>query len=659
MFVNEFIRARSLRVKMTAAFLAVGLIIAGVVGWNVVSMTGQMADETAQSYERIAASIADTIDRNLFERYGDVQAFGANRAVLDRASWYRPGAERNQVVKAANRYAQLYGIYDLLLMVDTTGKVVAVNDRDAAGKPIDTAWIYGRNYADSPWFKDVMAGRTLDTETLKGTVVQDVHFDDDVKKVHGNDGLVVGFAAAIRDDQGRTIGVWHNRARFALVEDIIRSAYADMKRQQLGTTELTVVDRQGRVIVDYDPTLSGTEDVRHDPAVVLKLNLAANGVHAAEQLVARTSGYARSLHARKKVWQTAGYATSKGALGYAGLGWGVMVRTAETESLATVRRLRLTMFTVLGAIVLALGGMAWGLAHGLTRPILTSVAGLGGGADQVAFAASQLSESAQSLSQGATEQAASLEETSASMEEISSMTAGNAAHASDAAARVEEVDAQLRQFSEAIGDAAGSMHRIQTSSAEVSKIIKTVDEIAFQTNILALNAAVEAARAGSAGMGFAVVADEVRNLAQRSAQAAKDTAALIEDAIDSSNAGVRSVERITASIGAIQAGVDGVRGLVLAVRDASQQQARGAEQVAQTVGQLEKVTQSTAANAEESAAASEELAAQAETAKHAVQTLVEIVNGRRKAPAPEGARAVERRTARIIEASRRSLRKTA
>jgi methyl-accepting chemotaxis protein len=313
---------------------------------------------------------------------------------------------------------------------------------------------------------------------------------------------------------------------------------------------------------------------------------------------------------------------------------------------------------VLAAVVLTLGGLAWWLSHALTRPIMVGIAGLSLGADHVAVAATQLSESSQSLSQGATEQAASLEETSASMEEISSMTAGNAANATEAADRVEEVGAQLRQFGEALGGAATSMRRIRTSSAQVSKIIKTVDEIAFQTNILALNAAVEAARAGAAGMGFAVVADEVRNLAQRSAQAAKDTAILIEEAIESSEAGVRSVEQITSSIGVIQTSVSNVRGLVHAVRDASQQQARGAEQVLHTVGQLEKVTQATAASAEESAAASEELSAQAAMTKHSVEMLVGIVSGRRRS-GREADGVSDGPTGRPRLVSKRSLKKTA
>jgi methyl-accepting chemotaxis protein/methyl-accepting chemotaxis protein-1 (serine sensor receptor) len=171
------------------------------------------------------------------------------------------------------------------------------------------------------------------------------------------------------------------------------------------------------------------------------------------------------------------------------------------------------------------------------------------------------------------------------------------------------------------------MKEIIDFSNKISKIIKVIDEIAFQTNILALNAAVEAARAGEAGMGFAVVAEEVRNLAQRSAQAAKDTAALIEESIEKSTVGSRNLNLVAEGIESITAGAMQVKTLVDEVNLGSQEQARGIEQVAKAITQMEQVTQKTAANAEESAAAAEELTAQSDALRGIVERLVELVGG--------------------------------
>jgi methyl-accepting chemotaxis protein len=178
-----------------------------------------------------------------------------------------------------------------------------------------------------------------------------------------------------------------------------------------------------------------------------------------------------------------------------------------------------------------------------------------------------------------------------------------------------------------------SMREIDTSSDKVAKIIKVIDEIAFQTNILALNAAVEAARAGEAGMGFAVVADEVRNLAQRSAQAAKDTAVLIEDSIAHSKEGTTRLDQVAQAIRSITASAAQVKMLVDEVSLGSQEQARGIEQIAKAVAQMQQVTQKTAANAEESASASEEMAAQAESMKEFVGELQDVVGTDDQSPA--------------------------
>ena len=249
------------------------------------------------------------------------------------------------------------------------------------------------------------------------------------------------------------------------------------------------------------------------------------------------------------------------------------------------------------------------------------------GAGQVASAAGQISSSSQSLAQGASEQAASLEETSASSEEINSMARKNAENSQAANGLVTQSQQKFNETNHSLETMVVAMSDIKASSDKVSKIIKVIDEIAFQTNILALNAAVEAARAGEAGMGFAVVADEVRNLAQRCAQAAKDTASLIEESIAKSNDGKTKVDQVAVAIRAITEESAKVKTLVDEVSLGSLEQTRGIEQVAKALTQMEQVTQQSAANAEESAAAAEELTAQASTLMEVVHQLSSMVGG--------------------------------
>jgi len=196
-----------------------------------------------------------------------------------------------------------------------------------------------------------------------------------------------------------------------------------------------------------------------------------------------------------------------------------------------------------------------------------------------------------------------------------------------AAGLVTQAQQKFLQTNQSLGQMVVAMGDINTQSDKISKIIKVIDEIAFQTNILALNAAVEAARAGEAGMGFAVVADEVRNLAQRSAAAAKDTATLIEESIAKSNDGKAKVDQVAAAIRAVTEDVAQVKTLVDQINLGSQEQARGIEQIGRAITQMEQVTQTAAASAEENAAAAEEMSAQSETMKDVLKGLTAMVGG--------------------------------
>lgn len=239
----------------------------------------------------------------------------------------------------------------------------------------------------------------------------------------------------------------------------------------------------------------------------------------------------------------------------------------------------------------------------------------------MARAATQMGAISQSLAQGASEQAVSLEQTSASAEQVNHMVQRNAKSSREAAEHTNDANRLLTEANQKLAQMLDSMRDISSSSERISKIIRVIDEIAFQTNILSLNAAVEAARAGEAGMGFAVVADEVRNLAQRCSQAAKDTSGLIEESIQHSKTGKVRLDEVAAAMHQVTDSAVQVQRLSNEVNAGSEEQARGIEQISKAILQIQQVTQQTAASAEEGASAGAQMSAEAEHLQSAVNRM--------------------------------------
>jgi methyl-accepting chemotaxis protein len=264
----------------------------------------------------------------------------------------------------------------------------------------------------------------------------------------------------------------------------------------------------------------------------------------------------------------------------------------------------------------------------LMRPIDKIVHGLNSGAEQISASAEQVSTASKSLADGASGQAASMEETTSSLEEISSMTKQNAHNADEADNLMKTATQVVQKADQSMAELTSSMKEITQASEETQKIIKTIDEIAFQTNLLALNAAVEAARAGEAGAGFAVVADEVRNLAMRAANAAKNTAELIEKTVKKIRNGTNLVSSTNTAFSEVAGGIVKVGGLVSEIATSSNEQSTGIHQINQAVTQMEGVIQQHASHAEESASASEEIHAQIEHMKDMVKRLATLISGR-------------------------------
>jgi len=653
-------RRMGLGFKLVSLILGFALIPMLIIGAVTLITFDDVKDNAGVRFKDAALTIADKIDRNLFERYGDVQAFGLNQAVLNTNDWYKPG-EDNSIVRAMNQYVQTYGIYFLTIMVDTSGKVVAVNSRDASGRELNTRGLYGKSFASSPWFQALARGEyttrmeftSPGNDVSKGTYIEDLHIDNDVKSVYsGADGMVLGFSAPVYRD-GKVIGYWSNRTKFSLVEEIFQQAYRELKDGGYPGAELTLLDRAGTILVDYDPATKGTTDVVRDLSnVVMKFNLAQKGVVAAQEVVAGKTGYEYAFHARKKITQAAGFTHLKGALGYPGMNWGVLVRVPEDEAapwLFSIEKQFVLVALGVAAICVFFGiyvarrvvsnimpvvRIATKASDGdLTDRVMVSsndeigdmgkamntmmdrlaemVARVIDGSNNISSAAQQISEGNTSLSQRTEEQASSLEETASSMEEMTGTVKQNA----DSAAEAKQLaDANRKRASggaEVVTRTVKAMGEINDSSNRIADIIGTIDGIAFQTNLLALNAAVEAARAGEQGRGFAVVASEVRSLAQRSADAAKEIKKLIEDSVGKVKAGTQLVDESGKTLEEIIEGTQKVADIVAEIAAASIEQASGIDQVNNAITQMDNMTQDNAALVEEAAASSRSMQEQA------------------------------------------------
>ena len=236
--------------------------------------------------------------------------------------------------------------------------------------------MYDKNFSSEQWFRDAKEGRfyTSADGAFTGTVVEHLYVDESVKEVYRDEGLALGFTSPVYDADKNVIAVWKNVAKFSLVEEVFQSTYRDLKRRNLASAELTLLDESGNVIVDYDPSTHGSEDVTRDMNVIGKLNLAQEGVEAAEKAVGGTAGaLTSSYHARKQTHQCAGFAPLTGALGFPGMKWSVLVRVNCSEALASSNWLKTMVLALSALILVVVSASATFVSRRLTRPIRRTV----------------------------------------------------------------------------------------------------------------------------------------------------------------------------------------------------------------------------------------------------------------------------------------------
>ncbi len=347
------------------AFGVVPLVLVSALLLN--RATTAVRERAADGLQQTAGHLADKIDRNLFERYGDVQAFGYNDVVNDRSQWYKVGADDNRIASRTNEYMAAYGLYALSMFVDPDGRIVAVNDKDATGKKIATAALYERNYRDAGWFRACLAGQysramqfSDSANTIAtGTVITPAAPDADVKQVFGPSAAdVIGFSAPVRDRSGATIGCWRNLATASLVTAMLGDASRDLAKAGYAGATFLVVDSTGRKLAEGGQAIADSVlTVERGPAGALALLKQGQSGHRQAQI----AGGPMQI----------GYAHLHGALGYPGMNWGVVIGVpqAEIDAAARLDTLRLTAAGLSLALALLIFGVAFALGRRIAKPI--------------------------------------------------------------------------------------------------------------------------------------------------------------------------------------------------------------------------------------------------------------------------------------------------
>ncbi|MHB8068890.1 MAG: methyl-accepting chemotaxis protein [Desulfobaccales bacterium] len=488
-------------------------------------------------------------------------------------------SEVDQAAKSASlqltKLAKRYSYFERINLANKEGLIVASNDPRLTGK---------LNITDRKYFQEAMQGKLNISEVI-------------ISKTTNNP---VAFATAPIKEGEKVVGILSGVINLQNFDKIY------LEPVKMGKTGYIYMFATDGVLVAHP-----------DKSLVFKMNL-KDTIYGQRMLAEKSGTINYNFQGDQKIATFVSLKEPNCIL---------VINAAVNELLAPAQKIKWINLALSASMVLIVGVVIFLLSRSTARPIGRAVDSLLECAQQVGAASSQVAGASQQLAQGSSEQAASLEETTSSLEELASMSRANAENAREANVLMTDTGQVVDQANTSMADLTASMKEISQASGETAKIIKTIDEIAFQTNLLALNAAVEAARAGDAGAGFAVVADEVRNLALRAAEAARNTANLIEGTGSKVQTGSELVDRTSRAFSQVAASTGKAKDLVAEIAAASHEQAQGVEQINKALTEMDLVVQRNAANSEESAGASQELNSQAEQLKSLVSDLVSVVGG--------------------------------
>ncbi|MFK8024574.1 MAG: methyl-accepting chemotaxis protein [Ilumatobacter sp.] len=660
---------RSLNTKLLLAFLTLSLVPLAWIGWSSVTQASNSLGETAGGRMRTAAVEAgDKIDRNLFERYGDVQAFASN-----------PAARGDEIARtgAIDFFTTTYGIYDLMAIVDRSGTITAVNTVDGSGQPVRSGQLVGLDVSGEEWFDVHARGET----PSGGTFYADVERDALVRELYGDDRLTLPFSAPIADDAGDFAGVWFNAASFErIVTDIMETTREDLIASGVTSTETQVLRSDGVLIDDAD-----TDSI-------LEFNLAGAGIEAAQLSVSdgdAVSGYTTEIHARRGVEQVNGWAATDGALGFAGYDWGVLVRVDKSEALVAATEIRNGILATAAVSAVIIAALAWLLARGVSRPVVeasararriaqgevdvepmnlarkdeigeladsfddmsemigtvgrkaraiadrelsaevlddetpgalgeafeTMVASLRSVIDQMKDSSDELAGAAEVLSSVSTSVGASAEHTSAEAASASESGEEVSSSVATVAAAIEEMNASIRDVAGSAGQASAAVRQAVRASHVSSDTVAKLGQSSVE-----IGRAVEAISAIAEQTNLLALNATIE--AARAGEAGKGFAVVANEVQELANQTVTATAEISERVQAIQADTEGA--------------AEANRQVTETIEQIDTISTQITAAVEEQSATTQEIARSIEEAANGTQSIARSITD--VANAAEGTR---------------------
>lgn len=654
----------SIKTKLFGLVLAVVILLGFGTYLNLSHSESTYKRTINSQMENLSNHIGKSFTDQLYERYGDVQAIAQNTAVKSLG--------KEQIVSSLDSYVGLYGIYDLIVVIDKNGKFVAANSVNVQGQKIDTQKLQAIDFNQFTWFQSALNGKfTFDKKNnYSGTYIEGFISDDLVKSVLGEAKFGSSFSSQIHDYKGEVIGVISARAGSRWIENEIIRVHKNLITEHFSESKLYFLGNEGQILIESSLDTSGPKlSYKNDSYKNENINQVLQGLQSI--IIQEKMGSKIILDSAQNKNVLASFYVLDNEKSIADLNWQILVTNSEKSVYAAVKEEQVSAYIIL--VVSSLIGLVLAVWYGfiISKSLTQITQTLQRNSDELTEASAKIATGATQLSEASSQQSAALQETAAAIDEINAMVEKNAdasnqsrqaSQLSRSAAEesrttvsnlleaIEGIDHSNEEIGRQMQENSQQLSEITKLINDISNKTKIINEIVFQTKLLSFNASVEAARAGEYGKGFAVVAHEVGNLAQLSGSASKEISEMLEVSIGKVNSIVAEtssrVERLMKdSKSKVQRGsetayqcneslekiinqVQSVDALIAEIAVASNEQANGVREISKAISQMDQVNQQNAEVAQSSSLATEDLRRQSEFLNTLVNDLSQIVTGK-------------------------------